>query len=370
MRRSSPSSGIALMLALLPARSAASDLTLTPSASLASLYDNSFFAPSDRDPVLSTRIAPRIGAALQAQRFAVAGGYGVDAAFVADDGRARPRIAQHGFNLHAEGRATARLALETTLAFIDTASAFDRLLTPSLDRKGRAQTGQLDVAGTYSSSERSSTRASYLLLAQQQATVLAMLQQGRADLRWRLTPRITAVAATFLRQFFFDDRRTVWSTAAAVGVEHAVTRWLSLGFLAGPRWRDSGWYPEASAALRLERPSTRILFEVASTETVLAGHRGVVRAERATASLHRELFAGLAFVSEPIAWRGRSKGLEVTTLALASGPRWSPAPWLTVFSTAQFAIQRQDTSTTAPSTAYHTRLIAGVEVTSPPEESP
>lgn len=344
---------VLLGAALLPAAAwGQAGFYLTPSLSVAEVYDDNVFFDASREGDFISRFTPSIEAGYRSAPLTLLGYYSFDAEVFArltdqTDAQARQRASAELRYLPSR---LLTLALITSYVETQTPEDVNEVTGVEFGRQ-RATSLTVNPSVTYRFSRLVTGDAGYAFTRTEQAGTTNETHAMTLGLSRRLSPRDTVDLGTIIRYFQFEDEITgddsVTSYAFTVGWSRRLTQLSSLELRAGPRFTDDGDVgAEILAALRHRLKHGTVALRYVRTQGTISGTTGTVTSDIVGADLTYQLWRRLQMVLGGSF--SRNSGAEDTENYRANlGVTYQVGEYVSLLASYRFTFQRGRVETTA-----------------------
>jgi hypothetical protein len=294
---------------------------LTPSLSVAEVYDNNvFYSPSPRTHDFLTRISPGLKAGYQSAPLTVEGSYSFDSEiFSRRSELTTPLMRQRG-SIEVKSSPDQVSTLSIFGAYFQTRTPTELNLGTGL-AAGRVR------AERYTTTPAFTHRVDPLTTAKGDYTYSKDLLAGfvtidshvvNLALDRRLSPRDTVGPWYSGRQFQFTGFSEVNSHALTLGWSHELTPLTTLTLRGGPRLTEGtvDRLPEASASISHKLKGGQLLLAYASGVTTSFGLTDPITAQSITATATTELLPKLRVSAAPAYYKVSTETLKATVYAM------------------------------------------------------
>jgi hypothetical protein len=287
-----------------PAQTVPAGYYLTPSLSVAEVYDdNVFYTPSPRTHDFLTRISPGLKAGYQSAPLTVEGSYAFDSEiFTRRSELTTPLMRQRGL-IELKATPDQVFTLSISGAYFQTRTPTELNLQTGLAvGRVRAERYTTNPALTYRLDPLTTAKGDYTYTKDLLAgftTIDSHIVNLALD--HRLSPRDTVGPGYIGRQFQFSGFPEVTAHAFALGWSHELTPLTTFTLRGGPRLTEGtvDRLPEASASISHKLKSGQLLLSYASSLTTVFGLATPVTAQGITATATTELLSKLQLSATP-----------------------------------------------------------------------
>jgi hypothetical protein len=318
---------------------------LTPSLSVAEVYDdNVFFTPSPRTHDFLTRISPGLKASYQSTPLTVEGGYSFDSEIYSRHPELTTAQMRQRGSLELKASPDQALTLSVSGAYLQTKTPAELNLTTGL-ATGRvlAERYTANPAFTYRFDPLTTAKGDYAYAKDLLAggvTIDSHIENLTLD--HRLGPRDTAGPGYVGRQFAFAGSPAVTSHAFTLGWSHELTSLTTFTLRAGPRVTEGtvDRLPEASASIRHTLKSGELSLAYASTLATVIGQATAATAQSITGKATTELPSRLKLSAGPAIFWISSDAFKGTVYLVLLEASYQFTKTLALQASYQYSFQR------------------------------
>ena len=322
---------------------------LTPSLSVAEVYDNNvFYTPSPRTKDFYTRISPGLNAGYQSAPLTVWGSYTFDAEIYSRQSElTTPLVRQRGL-LELKATPDQVLTFSIPVAYYQTKTPQELNLTTGLaTRRVRAERYTTNPALTYRYDPLTTAKGDYTFtkdLFARGITVDSHILNLALDRR--LSQRDTAGPGYVGRHFEFAGSPALTSHAFTVGWSHELTPLTTLTLRGGPRLTEGtvDRIPEASASISHKLKSGQLSLSYASTLTTVFGLAIPITVQGITATATTELLPRLQLTAAPGFYKVSSETVKAMVYVMNLEASHQLTKTLYVAAGYQFSFQQASSS--------------------------
>src|SRR5438128_4405702 len=323
---------------------------LTPSLSIAEVYDdNLFYSPSPRTHDFFTRISPSLKAGYQSAPLTVEGSYAFDSQVYSQHSELTPpQIRQRGL-LELKATPTQVLTLSLPVSYYQSRTPTELNLTTGLAvGRVRAERYTTNPGFTYRFDPLTTAKGDY---AFSKDLLAAGITAGgitidthivNLALDRRLSPRDTVGPGYVGRRYEFSGFPALTSHAFTLGWSHELTALTTFMLRGGPRLTEGtvDRLPEASASISHKLKTGQLLLSYASNLTTVFGLAAPIKVQSITATATTELLPKLQLSATPAFYRVSREPFKATVYAMNLEVSHQLTKALALAASYQFILQR------------------------------
>ena len=323
---------------------------LTPSLSIAEVYDdNLFYTQSPRTHDLFTRISPGLKAGYQSAPLTVEGSYAFDSEVYSQHSElTTPLVRQRGL-IELKATPTQVLTLSLPVSYYQSRTPTELNLTTGLAvARVRAERYTTNPGFTYRLDPLTTAKGDYtyskdLLAAGITAGAITIdTHIVNLALDRRLSPRDTVGPGYLGRRYEFSGFPALTSHAFTLGWSHELTALTTFMLRGGPRLTEGtvDRLPEASASIRHKLQSGELSLAYASVLTTVFGLTNSVKSQSITATATTQLLSTLRLSVAPAFYKISSEAFKATVYVMnleASHQLTKTLAWAAAY---QFSLQQ------------------------------
>src|SRR3989441_8678476 len=353
---------------------------LTPSLSIAEVYDdNLFYTPSPRTHDFFTRISPGLKAGYQSAPLTVEGSYAFDSEVYSQHSElTTPLVRQRGL-IELKATPVQVLTLSLPVSYFQSRTPTELNLTTGLAvGRVRAERYTTNPGFTYRFDPLTTAKGDYtyskdLLAAGITAggiTAGSITLDSHIEklvLDHRLSLRDTVGPGYVGRQFAFSGFPALTSHAFTLGWSHELTPLTTFTLRGGPRLTEGtvDRLPEASASIRHKLKSGELSLAYASTITTVFGLANSVKSQGITATATTELLPKLRLSGAPAFYKISSETFKATVYAIYLESSYQLTKTLAFAAAYQFSLQQGSLSGQREVEILHNIILIRLTVTYP-----
>ena len=347
---------------------------LTPSLSIAEVYDdNLFYTQSPRTHDLFTRISPGLKAGYQSAPLTVEGSYAFDSEVYSQHSElTTPLVRQRGL-IELKATPTQVLTLSLPVSYYQSRTPTELNLTTGLAvGRVRAERYTTNPGFTYRLDPLTTAKGDYtyskdLLAAGITAGAITIdTHIVNLALDRRLSPRDTVGPGYLGRRYEFSGFPALTSHAFTLGWSHELTPLTTFTLRGGPRLTEGtvDRLPEASAAIRHKLKSGQLSLSYASTLATVFGLATAATAQGITATAAMELLPKLQLSAAPALYTV-SEPLKATVYVMNLEVSYQLTKTLAWGAAYQFSLQQGTLSGSRDVDILHNIFLIRLTVTYP-----
>lgn len=349
---------------------------VTPSFSLAEVYDDNLFSTSSRlkpEKDVISRFSPGLQAGYQSTPLTLLGRYTFDAEVFANHPELTGAQTRQQASIESQYLPTQWLKLAFTSEYVETPTP--RELNKQTGLEGgrvRAQRYSFSPSIAYGFDAFTAGTGGYTFTKDEQSGGVATdTHTANLGLDRRITPWDTGSLGYIFRRFFFDSRDTTTSHAFAVGWTRQLTSLTSIALQAGPRFSEGSVDPEVSASIRHRLKQGDLSFTYSRSQNTISGRAGTVNTESFTGAVTYQLLPFLQVGAEPRFSRNTGAASEAKVYEVSLNATYQINKWLSLLGSFQSSIQQGSldsvtaTSELGDEDIHHNILLLSVAITNP-----
>ena len=323
---------------------------LTPSLSIAEVYDdNLFYTPSPRTHDFFTRISPGLKAGYQSAPLTVEGSYAFDSEVYSQHSElTTPLVRQRGL-IELKATPAQVLTLSLPVSYFQSRTPTELNLTSGLAvGRVRAERYTTNPGFTYRFDPLTTAKGDYTyskdLLAAGITTGGITIDTHIVNLALdrRLSPRDTVGPGYLGRRYEFSGFPALTSHAFTLGWSHELTPLTTFTLRGGPRLTEGtvDRLPEASASIRHTLKNGELSLSYASTLTTVIGQAAAAMAQGITGKATTELLPRLVLSAGPAIYKVSSDAFKATVYSVILEASHQLTKTLALQASYQYSFQR------------------------------
>ncbi len=281
-------------------------LYVTPSFSLAEVYDDNLFSTAGRrQQDLISRFSPGVEFGYRSAPFTLLGRYNFDAELYVDHPELNAAQARQEAAVQVVARPTQLLTLSLDGAFTETQIPGELNVDTGLaTRRVPAQRLSISPAVAYRFDLSTEGIVDYTYSVDEQTGgVQTRTHIGDLRLDRRLTPLDTGSLGYVFRQFTFDGDETETSHTTLLGWTRRLASLTTLALRAGPRFSEDGVDADVLASVRQRLRRGELSLAYARSQTTVIGRAGTVDFDSVTLTATYEPLPLLRLSAAPSVFR-------------------------------------------------------------------
>lgn len=343
LRRGGHARKLVLLSAVLvpTAVSAQPGFYITPSFSVAEVYDDNVFATADRrEADFISRFSPSIEAGYQSARLTLLGRYTFDAEVFAGHPELTTPEARRNASADLRYLPTPLLTLSLTGTYLTTQTPGEFNTETGL-QTGRTPAERVSVtpAVAYQLGPLSTATGDYTFAQDEAGGIETEIHSANLGFERRVTPRDTGSLGYAFRHFAFSGD-TSTSHTFTLGWTRDITPLTTITLRAGPRFSDGSTDPEVAASIRRTFKHGELSVAYARTQATVVGERGVVESESFGVTLIYRLLAALEVRVAPVFITSTRGDLEATVYGVGVEAVYRVAKGLFLTGSYRFSLQQ------------------------------
>lgn len=347
---------------------------VTPSFSVAEVYDDNLFSTSSRrEQDIISRFSPGLQAGYQSTPLTLLGRYTFDAEVFANHPELTDAQAHQQASIAFQYLPAQWLTLAFTSEYIETPTP--RELNKQTGLEGgrvRAQQYAFGPSIAYGFDPFTTGTGGYTFTKDEESggvttdTHSVSLGFGR-----RITPWDTGSLGYTFSLFRFDSEGTTTSHAFTVGWTRQLTSLTSIVLQAGPRFSEGSVDPEVSASIRHRLKQGDLSFTYSRSQNTISGRAGTVNTESFTGAVTYQLLPFLQVGAEPRFSRNTGAASEAKVYEVSLNATYQINKWLSLLGSFNSSLQQGSldsvtaTSELGDEDIHHNILLLSVAITNP-----